>query len=384
MEHVRQDPTAPDFIADPYPFYDTARALGEIVFWEDYDLPVATTHRAVSALLRDRRLGREAPEGFRAAVPDHLAPFYAIEDHSMLELDGPRHARLRRQVLTAFTSSRVAALAPRIEALCHGLLDAAPADPFDLVAHYAAPLPVRTIAPLIGLPEDMAEQLLRWSHDMVGMYQAGRTRADEEAAASAASAFAGRMRAEIAARRTAPRDDMLSALVAAEDLDDAERVATAILLMNAGHEATVHALGNAVIHLAGRGAPAPGLADELLRLDPPLHLFTRWVHEDAELFGHPFRRGQRIGLLLGAANRDPKAYPDPDRLDPSRAGPTHTAFGAGAHFCLGAPLARLEIEIALRVLFERHPDLALAEPAQIAPIYHFRGPARLMVARQSP
>ncbi|SPJ24056.1 cytochrome P450 [Palleronia abyssalis] len=380
MDRISQSPVDPAFVADPYPFYARLRAVGNIAVWDDYDMPVAASHRAVTALLRDRRLGRETPEERREPVPDHVAPFYAVEDHSMLELDGPRHARLRRQVLTAFTSKRVAGLAPAIEALCHDLLDATNG-PFDLIDAYAAPLPVRTIARLIGLPEDMAPQLLDWSHAMVGMYQAGRTRAMEDAAADAAGAFRAHLAETMAARRAEPRDDLLSAMVTADNLSDPERIATAILLLNAGHEATVHALGNAVIHLCATGTrPTEGLVDELLRLDPPLHLFTRWVLEDAELFGHQFRRGDRIGLLLGAANRDPEAYPDPDRLIPDRAGPSHTAFGGGAHFCLGAPLARLELEISLRVLFQRMPGLHLVEPAEIAPIYHFRGPARLRVA----
>ena len=383
MQEIAQDPTDPAFVQDPYPFYARARALGPLVRWREYGMPVATTHAAVSALLRDRRLGRQAPAP--APVPAHLAPFYRLEADSMLELEPPRHARLRGLVLRAFTSRRVAALAPGIEDTCHRLLDAMPAGG-DLLAAYCRPVPVRTIARLLGVPEADAPDLLRWSAAMVRMYQAGRTRADEDAAAAAADAFAAYVAERIAAKRAEPGEDLLTDLVRARDADDAltdgEMAATAILLLNAGHEATVHALGGAVAALLATGTapddPARA-AEERLRHDPPLHVFTRWAYEDVELAGATIRAGEQVGCLLASAGRDPAAHAAPERFDPARAPKAHAAFGGGIHFCVGAPLARLEMAVALRVLWERRPGLRLAEPPRYAPIYHFRGLERLMV-----
>ena len=383
LPRVAQPPTDPGFVQDPYAFYDRARGLGDLVFWEDYGLPVAVSHRAVSALLRDRRLGRAAPEGFAAPLPDHLAAFGRIEANSMLELEPPRHTRLRKLVLHAFTSRGIARLEPGIRTLCERLADALPEGPADLLPGYCAPVPVLTIARLLGVAEADAGQLLDWSHAMVAMYQAGRSRATEDAAEAATRAFTAWLAPQIAERRRgAPRDDLLSDLVrAGEDgdrLSPDELTATTILLLNAGHEATVHTLGNAIAACLTHGhRPTAGTAaaavEEVLRFDPPLHLFTRWVYEPCTLFGHAFATGDRIGLLLAAAGRDPAVFPEPARFDPARAPGPHLAFGAGLHFCVGAPLARLELEIALETLFRRRPRLALAEPPRYAPIYHFHG-----------
>ena len=391
MLTLSQSPTDPAFVQDPYPFYDRARAGGDLFFWQDYGLICATAHRAVGALLRDRRLGREAPPGHAPAIPPHLAPFYAVEAHSMLEREPPAHTRLRGLVLRAFTSRRITALAPAIEALAHSLVDRFPAGPFDLIDAYARPIPVIVIARLLGVPEDRAPDLLAWSNAMVGMYQARRTRAEEDAAVAATLAFTAFLRDHIAVRRRRPADDLITDLIAAEEagerLSTDELVSTCILLLNAGHEATVHTLGNGVRTLLDRGLTRVDAAtiEEILRFDPPLHMFTRWICEDATLFGHPFRRGDQVACLLAAAGRDPAAYPDPARFDPARfdtgaTAPAHHAFGAGIHFCVGAPLARLELLIALQVLFARRPDLRLTMPPAYANLYHFHGLDRLMVA----
>jgi cytochrome P450 len=385
MLRLVQSPTDPAFVQDPYLFYDRARAGGDLFWWEDYGLPCAVSHRAVSALLRDRRLGREAPAGFEPPIPPHVRPFYDVEAHSMLELEPPRHTRLRGLVLRAFTSRRIAALGPEIEALCDGLIDRFPEGPFDLLDAYGRVIPVVVIARLLGVPEDRAPDLLRWSNAMVGMYQARRTRAMEDAAVEATLAFRGFIEATIADRRGRPGDDLLSALIAAEEegqrLTTDEMVTTCILLLNAGHEATVHTMGNGAKALIGHGIREveEATVEEILRWDPPLHMFTRWIYEDCDLFGASFRRGDRVALLLGAANRDPEAYPDPSRFDAARRGPANVAFGAGVHFCVGAPLARLELLIGLRRLFARRPRLRLAEPPRYADVYHFHGLERLMV-----
>ena len=388
MMRLSQSPTDPAFVQDPYPFYDRLRAAGDLAHWNDYGLICAGSHRAVQALLRDRRFGREIPAEMAQPVPDHLAPFYAIEAHSMLELEPPRHPRLRGLVLRAFTSRRIAGLGPEIATLAHGLIDAFPEGPFDLLPAFCQPIPVIVIARLLGVPDSLAPQLLDWSNAMVAMYQARRTRAIEDAAAAAAAEFSSFLRDYIGDRRNAPRDDLLSQLIAAEESGDRlstdELIATCILLLNAGHEATVHTFGNGIKTLleTGHGITADNaapIAEELLRHDPPLHLFTRYAYEEAEVFGHVFQRGERVALLLGAAGRDPEVYCDPARFAPAREAPAHHAFGGGPHFCVGAPLARLELQTALPILFERCPRLRLAEAPRYADLYHFHGLERLTV-----
>ncbi|MDQ2088385.1 cytochrome P450 [Marimonas arenosa] len=387
MQQLRQSPSDPGFVQNPYPFYARARAAGELVYWVDYGLVCATSHAAVHALLRDRRLGRECPAELAPEIPPHLAPFYALEAHSLLELEPPRHSRIRRLLTRTFTSARIAVLAPEIKALAHALIDTFPEEPFDLLSGFATPIPIRIICRLLGVPEEMAAQLLAWSHAIVGMYQARRTRAMEEAAAGAATDFAAFMRRYIDRRRRDPRDDLITQLITAEEdgvhLTTDELITTCILLLNAGHEATVHSLGNAVKTLLDHGKPpiTEATVEETLRFDPPLHLFTRHVYEDATVFGHRFARGDQVGLLLAGANRDPAQWPDPDRFDPARPIVTNHSFGGGIHFCIGAPLARLEIRIALATLFQRCPGLRLAEPPRYADTYHFRGLTRLMVRR---
>jgi len=391
MQTLAQSPTDPAFVQDPYPFYDRARAAGPIFHWAEYGMPAAVSHAAVNAILRDRRMGRADPNP--APVPDHLAPFYAIEAHSMLELEPPRHTRLRGLVLRAFTQRRIAALAPEIAALAHALIDGLPGEgAFDLLPGFASRLPVIIIARLLGVPEAMADALLGWSHAMVGMYQAGRSRADEDRAAAAAAEFADFLRAHIEARRSRPADDLLTHLIAAEEdgarLSPDEMIATCILLLNAGHEATVHTLGNGIKAMIEARIPPAALApdriertvEEVLRFDAPLHLFTRFVYEDVEVMGHVLPAGSRVACLLGAANRDPRAFDAPHRFDPDRAGPAHVSFGAGLHFCIGAPLARLELQVALPVLWARLPGLRLADRPRYADIYHFHGLERLMVS----
>lgn len=388
MKRLSQSPTDPGFVQNPYPFYARARASGALVLWQDYGLVCATTYDAVNTILRDRRFGREEPADLRAPIPDRLAPFYAVEAHSMLELEPPRHTRLRSLVLRAFTSRRIRALGPEITALSHDLIDRFPQGAFDLLDAFARPLPVIVIARLLGVPEEMAPDLLRWSNAMVKMYQAGRSRADEDAAVAATRDFGAFMRGYVDQRRAAPRDDLISHLIAAEQEGDRlttdELITTCILLLNAGHEATVHTLGNGVKLCLETGArpaedPAP-LIEEILRFDPPLHLFTRHVYEELELFGHRFARGDQVGLLLASANRDAAAYPAAESFRPDRQeGPANLSFGAGLHFCVGAPLARLELQIAVPILFQRCPDLRLAATPHYADIYHFHGLERLLV-----
>jgi unspecific monooxygenase len=293
-------------------------------------------------------------------------------------------------VLRAFTARRIGALAPEITQLTHDLIDAAPEGDFDLLKHFGQRLPVIVIARLLGVPETMSDDLLRWSNAMVAMYVAGPTRATEVRAATAAADFADCLRAYVAERRTRPADDLITHLIAAEaegeKLTTDELVGTCILLLNAGHEATVHTIGNGVKTLLAAGiAPtpdtAPAITEEILRYDPPLHLFTRYAYDDIEVQGQLFPKGSQVALLLAAANRDPHAYDAPAEFRPDRAGKPNLALGAGLHFCVGAPLARLELNIALPILFARLPGLCLTEAPVFGNVYHFHGLQRLMVAR---
>ena len=382
MQQISQSPTDPAFVQDPYPFYDRMRVLGPLVRWTDYGMACAVSQPLVGAVLRDRRMGRAAPAELAAPANPARARFDAIEAHSMLELDGPDHARLRGAVLRAFTSRAIGGLAGGIRALCHDLIDRFPAGDFDLLDAYARPVPVITIARLLGVPEAAAGDLLAWSNAMVAMYQARLTPAIMAQAEAATADFTAFLTAELARKRQGPADDLISTLLAAE-MTEAERVSSCILLLNAGHEATVHTLGNGVAAMLAAGVRRsdPGAVEEVMRFDPPLHMFTRWVHEDCEVAGEAFRRGDRIACLLGAANRDPVVWDRPGVFDPDRTGPAHVAFGGGAHFCVGAPLARMELQIALEVLWDRCPDLTLAEAPRYADVYHFHGLERLMVRR---
>ncbi len=385
LPHIAQSPTEPAFVQNPYGFYARARALGHLVHWDDYAMPCALSHTAVNAILRDRRFGREVPEDKRKPLPDHVSPFYAVEAHSMLELEPPRHSRLRSLVLRAFTSRRIAELAPEITSLSNALIDDLPAGTFDLLPQFAQHLPVIIIARLLGVPEAMAPDLLLWSNAMVAMYQARRTREIEDRAIRATEDFTAFLRGYIEERRARPADDLITHLIAAEEdgtrLTTQELISTCILLLNAGHEATVHALGNAVKTLLETATPPEALGpdriaatvEELLRYDPPLHLFTRHAYEDVEVLGHLIPKGTEIACLLGAANRDASQFEDPNRFWPSRITKPQLAFGAGLHFCVGAPLARLELQLALPILFQRLPDLRIAAPPRYGNVYHFHG-----------
>ena len=388
---LHQSPTDPGFVQNPYPFYERARAQGPFFYWQDYGHIATGNAAAVNAIFRDRRFGREVPADRQSPIPDHLKPFYAVEAHSMLELEPPRHTRLRGLVLRAFTSRRIAALTPEITQLCHDLVDALPTGEFDLLQHFGQRLPVTVIARLLGVPEEMGDDLLRWSNAMVGMYMAGRDRAREDRAVQATEDFVAFMRSYVEERRSTPRDDLISALITAEQagekLSTDELITTCILLLNAGHEATVHSIGNGVKTLLETATPLAALApdaieatvEETLRFDPPLHIFTRWAYEDIEVMGTLIPKGTEVQLLLAAANRDPGVWEDVGRFDPTRPIKPNASFGAGVHFCVGAPLARMELQIALPILFDRLPKLRLTAPPVYGDVYHFHGLTRLMV-----
>ncbi|HEY1764752.1 MAG TPA: cytochrome P450 [Opitutaceae bacterium] len=395
---VSIDSTDPRFFDDPYATYERIRAVMPAFFWEEHRLWCFLNAADVGAILRDRRFGRELlpPPGQPAAptrsMPSHVEVFHAVNRDSMLEREPPVHTRLRTLVNRAFVSRSVERLRPRIAGLAHELVDRV--EPFrktDLIQSFATPIPVVVIAELLGVPSEMAPQLLDWSHRMVAMFQLGRTREMEDSAEAATKEFSSFLRQYVGERRKRPADDLITHLLAAEAADDRlsedELIATCILLLNAGHEATVHAIGNSVKTLleertnpveAFAGDPATeATVEECLRFDPPLHLFNRVVQEDVEVAGISLPRGSEVALLYGAANRDPARYPRAQVFDPKRplagASFSHTAFGGGIHFCLGAPLARLELQVSLPILFRRLPGLHLQGRPHYRDNYHFHG-----------
>ncbi len=387
---LSQSPTDPAFVQNPYAFYEAARTHGPFFHWMEYGMLATGDWAAVNAILRNRRFGREALPEKAPKIPEHLKPFYAVEAHSMLELEPPRHTRLRNLVLRAFTSRRIAALQPEIGSLAHQLIDAFPSGKFDLLTHFGQRLPVIIIARLLGVPQEMSDDLLKWSRAMVGMYMAGRTRETEDRAVAATEAFVSFLRSYIDARRKDPRDDLITELIAAEasgeKLSTDELISTCILLLNAGHEATVHTIGNGVKTMLQTGVRitpenSAACVEEILRFDLALHMFTRWAYEDVEILGQHFRRGDQVALLLAAANRDPAIWKQPQVFDIQRELKPMASFGAGLHFCVGAPLARLELCTALPILFERLPDLRLAQAPQYSNAYHFHGLSSLFVRR---
>ena len=315
----------------------------------------------------------------------------------MLELEPPHHSKLRRAVNRSFVSRHVDPLATFVRGRANELIDAMPrSEPFDLLPSYATPLPVETIATLLGVPLTHTDRLLEWSHAMVAIYAFGDDPAVRRKANDASHEFAAFVHACLGDAKELKDGTLLERLAKDPDLSPDEAISTAILLLNAGHEATVHQIGNAVRLLidqrdVGFDLTAwleddriDRLIEECLRFAPPLHLFTRTAYEavdweDADGAVHHIADGDTIGLLLGAANRDPRRFPEPDRFDPTRDRIDHVAFGGGIHFCVGAPLARMELRIALQTLFHRFPNLRLAAEPVVADTFHFHGLEQLMV-----
>lgn len=402
---VRLNPRDPDFYNNPYPYYEALRRVAPVFYWSDFDLWCYLNHADVNALLRDRRFGRQITHlTTREAlgwppIPDDLRPFYDVDELSMIQQEPPNHTRLRGLVQKAFMARQIESLRPDIERLCHQLLDRIEgAGAVDLLPTYATPVPVIVIAQMLGVPTEMSDHLLNWSHAMVAMYELGRTRDQEQRAVQATREFVCYLKDLVAERRRRPRNDLITLLIEAEEhgdkLTEDELIATCIQLLNAGHEATVNVVGNGVYALMKHrdqwemlvANPHPNLirttVEELMRYDTPLHLFTRYVLQDELVHhGHTYRFGQQVALLLGAANRDPACFAHADKLDitrPIEANP-HVSFGGGIHFCLGAPLARLELQVSIEALARRLPGLELVQEPEYRNAYHFHGLKALYV-----
>jgi len=384
------DLTDPGVVADPYPHLAALRAVAPMAWHSGMGTWLATGHAEAGAVLRDRRLGRV----FAARTPqDDWDTFNWLHADSILDSEPPKHTRLRRLVAGAFGRGHVQRLAPRIEELAAGLLADLPDGHFDVLADYAEPLPVLVIAELLGVPEADRHHLRPWSQAIVRVYEVDRTAEVEADARRAAAEFAAYVEQLATDRAARPGEDLLSDLVQARDGSDRlsahELVATAVLLLNAGHEASVNGFGNGLHSwLTAPDRPAVDVTDpsararlveEFLRHDSPLHLFERTAKEPATVAGVELQPGDKVAALLGAANRDPAVFADPDRFDPTRDPNPHLAFGAGIHFCIGAPLARLELEVSLRTLLARHPALEVVEAVR-RPTFVLRGFERLVVA----
>jgi unspecific monooxygenase len=368
-----------EVVADPYPSFAEERARHEVAWHEPSGMYLAFSHAAASAVLRDRRLGRI----WRDKEPTaYLEPFNLLHRNQMMENEPPEHTRLRRLVSGAFNRGHVERLRPRVQELAASLLDEVDPASFDVVGAYAEPLPVLVIAELLGVPTSYAHELRDWSQAIVRMYEVSPTAEVVDAAVAAATDFAGLVREHVATRRAAPADDLVSDLVAT-DLTEDEIVAAVVLLLNAGHEASVNVFGNGLTAMLRRGLrPADDVAltvEEMLRFDSALQLFERTATAPVSVGGVEVAEGQKIAALLGSANRDPAVFERADEMDVARDPNPHIAFGAGVHFCLGAPLARMELVESVGMLFRRFPDLGLAGEPESRGTFVLRGYRRVPV-----
>ena len=393
----------PALLADPYPFYHRLRVEAPVHWDEEMGYWVVTRYADVVAALRDPRLSaaRTAPSVDAWLPPElheALGPVVRAIMRQMLFLDPPDHTRLRGLVNKAFTPRTVEAMRAHIQQIVDGLLDRMQADgrtEMDVIAELAYPLPAIVIAEMLGVPPEDRDQFLLWSNDFGLILDDTTTGEDSMRAMYGVAAFIAYFRRIIEDRRAAPRDDVLGSLITAEEAGDRlstdELLGNCILLLAAGHGTTTHLIGNGLLALLRhseqremfRADPAlgPSAVTELLRYDAPVQSTGRLVTQDLELAGILLRAGQHVTLRLGAANRDPAQFPDPDRLDLTRRDTRHVAFGYGIHFCVGAPLARLEGEIAFNTILRRLPGLRLVhESLAWDPGVVFRGLSSLPVA----
>lgn len=382
------DPRDPAFLADPYPAFAALRETAEVHRHEGLGIAVAVSHAASAAVLRHRGLGRIWQD---ARPVERFASFNLLHRNSLLENEPPAHTRLRRVIAGAFGRGHVQRLRPMVTELADGMVDKLAAEiaetgSADLLEHLAQPLPVAVIAELLGVPIEDGPRMVVLSNHIVKMYEYGLAEDKRDAAEAAAAEFVEYLR-DVAKQRASSAlggdgDDIVSDLLRSELTED-ELVATAVLLLMAGHEATVNVIGNGVNALLTQGdqwdrlLTSPDLLDpcveELIRYDSPLQLFERTATTDVEIAGFRVAEGEKIGALLGSAARDPKVFERPDTLDIGRTPNAHLGFGMGIHYCVGAPLARVEIAAALTALTTKLPGLKLAEAPERRPEFVIRG-----------
>ena len=380
----------PNFIFDPYPLLAELREQTPI-FWEPrWQKLFFTRYEDIAFLLRDKRLGRSllhllSREELGWPPPNpRLTAYNQFQSHIMMEQEPPDHTRLRGLVSKAFTPQRVEAMRGKIAGIVNQLIDQVqPQGQMDLLRDLAEPLPVTVIAELLGVPAEQRQQLRPWSAAIVKMYELDTSDEQVQAAEQAVTDFSALLRTLAHERRHKPQDDLITALVQAEEqgdkLSEDELVANCIFLLNAGHEASVNGMTGGLLALfrhpdqrqllkdaavQGHSTLFKSAVEELLRYDTPLPLFTRWVLHDFAYKGIQLNRGTEVALLYAAGNRDPRRFAHADQLDLTRADNPHLTFGLGTHYCLGAPLARLELQVALETLLRRLPTLRLAIPEQ--------------------
>lgn len=392
----------PAFIADPYPALARLREATPVFRNERTGHWMLTRFAEVHETLRDRRLGRVyhhryTPAELGQSEPDpRWAAFHQHERWSLLSLEPPDHTRIRRLVSKVFTPRSVAALEPAVAGLSRELLDRCrELGAFDLLADYAQPFSVSVICSVLGMPRADARRLLDWSHAIVKMYELRASDDMRARADRAAGELVDYTKALIEAKRRDPDGTLISNLVEVVDggdrLSDDEIVSTAVVLLEAGHEATVNTLGNGMRALLAHrdqwqrlidGEVASAVAvEELLRYDSPLQMFDRWVLEPGvEIAGQPMAVGDRVAMLFGSAQRDPRRFDSPDRFDVGRGDPAHIGFGGGIHYCVGAPLARLELAVALADLVRRFPGVEMAAEPVHHPAFVIRGLTELRLA----
>ena len=380
---IHDNLSAPDVIADPYPYFHQLRAEDPVHWNPLWGGWILTRHDDVQASFQDRRLSADRMSPFMASLKKEeareLQPSYQIFSKWMVFTDPPQHTRLRMLVNKAFTPRRVESLRPRIQAIVDELLDRViPAGRMELIHDFAYLLPVTVIAELLGVPARDHENIKKWS-DEITLFIFGAIGVPDrrQRAQLAMLALASYLKAVIAERRQQPQDDLISALIAAQEQDDAltddEIVSTCALVLFGGHETTTNLISSSVHALLKNPEQKRKLAEdpslistaveEFLRYDGPSKSMVRLALEDFELRGKQIKKGQRLLLIQSAANHDPERFADPDSLDITRQPNPHVAFGYGIHFCLGAPLARVETAITITTILRRLPKLRLTADA---------------------
>ena len=378
------------FIENPYPALAELRKIGKPVWHDGAQMFLAATYTDANAVLRNRSLGRI----FKAREPESdWNTFNWLHSDSLLDSEPPKHTRLRSLLVKAFNKNKIDSLRPDVvrltESLLQGIQAKIEADgEFDVIADFAEPLPVKVIAALLGFPDEDEHLLRPWSQAIVKMYELDPSEQTQTEAQQASQEFADYVRGLMEARKVSPGTDLISDLAAVEEdgqkLNAQELIATCVLLLNAGHEASVNGFGNGLVAAMQRPDQlqvlrdrpfdvAATAVDEFLRFDAPLHLFERTATADVEIGGVLVRDGQKIASLLGSANRDETVFANPTEMDITRDPNAHIGFGAGIHFCIGAPLARMEMTTSLPALFERYPTLELAAEPVRRPGFVLRG-----------
>lgn len=380
------------FIENPYPALQELRLQNKPVFHEETGLYLAATHADANAVLRTRTLGRI----FKPREPEEdWNTFNWLHSDSLLDSEPPKHTRLRSLLVKAFNKNKIDSLKPDVERITQELLNKIKdQETFDVIADFAEPLPVKVIAKLLGFPDEDEHLLRPWSQAIVKMYEVNQTEQTQSQAKRASQEFADYVKNLMEERKRNPGSDLISDLAAVEEdgqkLNTQELIATCILLLNAGHEASVNGFGNGFVAMLNRpdqfdlyksnpfGLAATAI-DEFIRFDAPLHLFERTATEDTEIGGVTVKQGQKIAALLGSANRDETVFENPTEMDITRNPNPHIGFGAGIHFCIGAPLARMEMTTSLPALITEFPNLKLAGEPVRRPGFVLRGYEQVLV-----